>query len=107
MKRTKPRPYWDSLSLEELAEQQGVTPAANLQEAADFGSWTTIPTNGFVSSLRSGPRAERCVRRSIRTMSHGSRGDGHIGRQPVALQEAASRAGNQTYGPPPMPVGHD
>jgi hypothetical protein len=34
MKRTKPRPAWESLSLEALAQQQGVKPADDLQEVA-------------------------------------------------------------------------
>ncbi len=36
MKRTKPRPFWESLSLEELAEQQGVEPVNDLHELADL-----------------------------------------------------------------------
>jgi len=36
MKRTKPRLFRESLSLEELAEQQGVTPVEDLQEVAQF-----------------------------------------------------------------------
>jgi len=36
MKRTKSRPYWESLSLEVLAEQQGVAPLNDLQEVADL-----------------------------------------------------------------------
>lgn len=34
MKRTKPRPFWEALSLEEFAEQQGVTPVEDLGEVA-------------------------------------------------------------------------
>ena len=36
MKRTKPRVFWQSLSLEELAEQQGVTPVEDLKEVAQL-----------------------------------------------------------------------
>jgi hypothetical protein len=36
MKRTKPRLFWQSLSLEELAEQQGVTPVEDLKEVAQL-----------------------------------------------------------------------
>jgi hypothetical protein len=36
MKRTRPRPTWDHLSLEELAEQQGVKPVNNLEEVASL-----------------------------------------------------------------------
>jgi hypothetical protein len=36
MKHTKPRLFWHSLSLEELAEQQGITPVENLQEVAQL-----------------------------------------------------------------------
>lgn len=34
MKHTKPRPVWQSLSLEELAAQQGVKPVEDLEELA-------------------------------------------------------------------------
>jgi hypothetical protein len=36
MKRTKPRLFWETFSLEELAEQQGVTPVEDLQEVAQL-----------------------------------------------------------------------
>ena len=36
MKRTRPRPVRDHLSLEELAEQQGVKPANDLEEIASL-----------------------------------------------------------------------
>jgi hypothetical protein len=36
MKRTKPRLFWESLSLEELAEQQGVTPVEDLKEVTQL-----------------------------------------------------------------------
>ncbi|HEV3203483.1 MAG TPA: hypothetical protein VGY77_03830 [Gemmataceae bacterium] len=36
MKDTKPRPFRKSLSLEELAEQQGVKPVDDLQEVTDL-----------------------------------------------------------------------
>jgi hypothetical protein len=36
MRRTKPRPFWESLSLEELAEQQGVPPVQDLQKLAQL-----------------------------------------------------------------------
>jgi len=36
MKRAKPQPFWESLSLEELAEQQGVQPVGDLDDVGSL-----------------------------------------------------------------------
>jgi hypothetical protein len=62
MRRTKLRPFWESPSLDELAEQQGVTPVEDLQEVAKLWPVNDDPDEllGFILQER---RARRQVRR--------------------------------------------
>jgi hypothetical protein len=62
MKRTKPRPFWESLSLEELAEQQGVAPVEDLQEIAKLWPVDDDPDE-LLRFLLEERRARRQVRR--------------------------------------------
>ena len=63
MKRTKTRSFWESPSLEELAEQQGVTPVEDLQEVAKLWPVDDDPDEllHFILHER---RARRRVRRA-------------------------------------------
>ena len=61
MKRTKTRPFWESLSLEELAEQQGVAPVEDLQEIGDL--W---PVDDDPDELLRFILEERRARRQVR-----------------------------------------
>jgi hypothetical protein len=62
MRRTKRRPFWESPSLEELAEQQGVTPVEDLEEIAKLWPVQDDPDDllHFILQER---RARRQVRR--------------------------------------------
>jgi hypothetical protein len=62
MRRTKPRPSWESLSIEELAEQQGVKPVEDLQEIANLWPMDDDPDDllRFILDER---RARRQLRR--------------------------------------------
>ena len=60
MKRTKPRPFWESPSLEELAAQQGVAPVEDLQEVA-----TLWPVNDDPDKLLRFILQERRARRRV------------------------------------------
>ena len=63
MRRTKIRPFWESLSLEELAEQQGVTPVDDLREVAKLWPVDDDPDQllRFILEQR---RARRRMRRA-------------------------------------------
>jgi len=61
MRRTKPPPIGESLSLEELAEQQRVTPVEDLQEVAKL--W---PVDDDPDELLRFILAERRARRQLR-----------------------------------------
>jgi hypothetical protein len=61
MKRTKPPASRESLSLEELAEQQGVTPAEDLEEFAKLWPVDDDPDELLRFILR-----ERRARRQLR-----------------------------------------
>jgi hypothetical protein len=61
MRRTKRRPFWESPSLEELAEQQGVTPVEDLEELAKL--W---PVHDDPDDLLRFILQERSARRQVR-----------------------------------------
>jgi len=60
MRPTKPRPFWESPSLDELAEQQGATPVEELQEVAKL--W---PVNDDPDQLLQFILQERRARRRV------------------------------------------
>ena len=60
-KKTKPIPFWKTVSLEELVEQQGVSPADDLDEIADLWPADDDPDHLLQSIL-----AERAERRRLK-----------------------------------------
>ena len=62
--KRKPRPLGKSLSIEELAQQQGVTPVEDLQELADLWPWDDDPDEllQFILEERRARRQARALR---------------------------------------------
>jgi hypothetical protein len=62
IRRTKPVPFWQSVSLEELADQQGVSPVEDLDEVAEL--W---PADDDPDRLLRHILTERAERRKLGT----------------------------------------
>ena len=62
-KKTKARPFWETVSLEELAEQQQVTPVENLDELSEL--WPVDDDPDELFRYITSERAERRILKRI------------------------------------------